>query len=166
MAGIKYKIVLVAVVTALIFASGCITLPRIASPSRPNTVYNWNEEVVTTPKAVIADGKVVVIEEQRKTLNASVVIPKLTFMQRLGNWISGLGIFGIIILIVCLVLFPGATLAFLVKQVFKWKSALIETAGAIKDAKAAEGDNTLEAALKNRQSLETKKLLGKIRPTL
>ena len=135
-------------------------------PNKPATVYNWRESITTKPTAVVSDGKVIVVQEQTKVLEASVVVPKTTFMQRIGNWLGGLSIIGIIILIVCLILFPGATLAWLVKQMFKWKKALVETAGAIKDAKAAEGDSALEMALKERQSIETKKLLGKLRPTL
>ena len=57
-------------------------------------------------------------------------------------------------------------MAYLVKQVFKWRNALKETASAIKDAKAVENDNALELALKEKQSDETKELLGKIRAKL
>lgn len=145
---------------------GCSLLPSIIRPNKPATVYNWREEITTKPKAVITDGKVVVVQEEHKVLEASVVIPKVSFMQRIGNWLGGLSIIGIIVLIVFLVLCPGATIAWLVKQVFKWKNALKETAAAIKDAKAVESDNALELALKEKQSDETKKLIGQIRSTI
>lgn len=149
---------------------GCsaIRLPSLTTPKKPETVYNWNETLKTTPKAVITNGKIVVVEETEKTLTVGLeqASQKLTFAQRIGSWISGLGILGIILLIAGLVLAPGATMGFLVKTLFKWKKAFKETVVAIKEAKTVDENATLKNALLDKQSLGTKKLVDDIKRSI
>jgi len=90
---------------------------------------------------------------------------KLTLGEKIGNWFSGLSVVAIIALVVGLVLCPGATLAWLVKLLFKWKTAMKQTVAAIKESKAVE-NLELHNALKDKQSIETKKIVGHIKANL
>lgn len=54
-------------------------------------------------------------------------------------------------------------MGFLVKTLFKWKSALRETVIAIKEAKTLEKDKELKNSLANKQSLTTKKVIDNIK---
>ena len=154
----------------LLFITGCsaIALPKLTTPKKPETIYNWNETSRTTPKAVITNGKVVVVEETERILSIGLeqTPRKLSFAQKIGNWISSLSIIGVILLIAGLILAPGATLGFLVKTLFKWKKAFRETVIAIKEAKAIDEDPDLKNALKDKQSLETKKLVDDIKRSI
>ena len=159
------KIITIAVL--LFFVSGCaaIPFPKLTTPKKPETVYNWNETTRTTPKAIVFDGKVVVVEETEKTLQVGLdtTPAKLSFLQRIGNWISGLSLIGFLILIACMILAPGATLAWVVKLLFKWKRAFKETASAIKEAKSVEKDADLRNTLSSKQSTVTKKIVDELK---
>ena len=82
----------------LLFLMGCsaIPLPRLTTPKRPQTVYNWKETTSTKPKAVIYNGKVVVVKETEKTLQVGLerTPQRLSFSQKIGNWISRLSFIG------------------------------------------------------------------------
>ena len=151
----------------LVSFCGCsaLKLPTLVTPKKPETVYNWEEKITNKPKAVICDGKVVVVEETEKTLTVGLeqTTPKLSFAQKLGNWISGLSIIGILALIAGLILAPGATLAWLVKLLFKWKKAFKETVVAIKESKAVDNNPELKNTLASKQSLSTKKIVDNIK---
>lgn len=154
----------------LLLLTGCagIPFPKITTPKKPETVYSWQERIKTKPHAVVYNDKVVIVEETEKTLAVGLqrTIQRLTVAEKLGNWISGLSIVGFLILIVCLILAPGATLGFLVKAFFKWKRALRETVSAIKESKAVDKDTELKKSLKATQSLSTKKLVDTIKRTV
>ncbi len=147
--------------------TGCagVRLPRLATPKKPETVYSWSERTRTTPKAVVVGNKVVVVEESEKTLHVGLeqTPRKLTFGQRIGNWISGLGILGILLLIAGFILAPAATMGFLVKFLFKWKRALRETVLAVKEAKAIDKNAELKNLLAAKQSNSTKKIVDDIK---
>ena len=164
------RLYIYAISILLFFITGCsaIALPKLTTPKKPETVYNWNERISTKPKAVVCNGKVVVVEETEKTLQVGLeqTPQKFTFSQRIGNWISSLSIIGILLLIAGLVLAPGATLGFLVKTLFKWKKAFKETVIAIKEAKAVDENIVLKNALADKQSLETKKLVDNIKRSI
>lgn len=155
------------IITVLIFMAGCapISFPKLPTPKKPETVYNWNEKTTTKPKAVVYGDKIVVVEETERTLQVGLETTpqKLSFSQRIGGWISGLSFIAFLGLIVCLVLAPGATLAWLVKLLFKWKKAFKETVVAIKEAKAVDKDPELKNILNAKQSIETKKIVDEIR---
>lgn len=148
--------------------SGCLRLPRLVTPRRPETIYSWREKLVTKPKAVVAGDKIVVIQEEQKTLTVGYekTTPKETFMQRVGNWISGLGMIAFIAIVAGLILCPGATLSFLMKKAFAYKRALKETVQAVKESRAVNTGQDLHDALAQRQSNATKKIVGNIKSDL
>lgn len=151
----------------MIFLTGCagIRLPSLPTPKRPDTLYNYSETQTSKPTAVVTNGKVIVVTETEKTVRIGLKIApkKVTFAERIGGWISGLGLIAVIALIVGLVLAPGATIAFLFKVVRKWKRAMRETVVAIKESKAVTNGNGLDKSLSSRQSEETKKIVGNIK---
>ena len=161
------KIIMISAVVLVLSGCAGIPFPKITTPKKPETVYNWREEVTTKPRAIIADNKAYVVEETKKTLQVGLenTPRKLTLGEKIGNWFSGLSLLAIIALVVGLVLCPGATLAWLVKLLFKWKRAMRETVAAIKEAKATE-NTELHNALKDKQSVETKKIVGQIKADL
>ena len=135
----------IAIVLLLLFLPGCagIPFPKITTPKKPDTIYNWREENRRTPKAVVAGDEVVVVEETRNVVEVGLerTPHKLSFAQRIGKWISGLSFIGILLLIIGLILAPGATMGFLIKLLLKWKRGFKETISAIKEAKATEKSN-------------------------
>ena len=161
------KIIIIS--AAVLLLSGCagIPFPKITTPKKPETVYNWREEVTRKPRAIITDDKTYVVEETKKILQVGLETTpgRLTLGEKIGNWFSGLGVLAIIALVVGLVLCPGATLAWLIKLLFKWKRAMRETVAAIKESKAIENAE-LHNALKDKQSVETKKIVGQIKADL
>lgn len=161
------KIIIILWVSLLLSGCAGIPFPKITTPKKPETVYNWREEVTRKPRAIITDDKTYVVEEVKKTLQVGLETTprKLSLGEKIGNWFSGLSVLAIIALVVGLVLCPGATLAWLVKLLFKWKRAMRETVAAIKEAKAVENIE-LHNALKDKQSVETKKIVGQIKADL
>ena len=151
--------------------AGCsaLSLPSLVTPKKPETVYNWQETTSEKPQAVVCgDGKVVVVTQKERSLTVGLeqTTPKLTFAQKVGNMIGGMGMIGVILLILGLVLAPGATIGFLRNTVAKWKKALKETVAGINDAKAVETHPELKNSLSARQDLTTKKLIDKIKREL
>jgi len=161
------KMIMISAVSLLLAGCAGISFPKITTPKKPETVYNWREEITKKPRAIIADDKTYVVEETKKTLQVGLETTpgKLMLGEKIGNWFSGLSALAIIALIIGLVLCPGATLAWLVKLLFKWKRAMKETVAAIKESKAVENAE-LHNALKDKQSVETKKIVGQIKADL
>lgn len=161
------KIFIILMMNLLLAGCAGIPFPKITTPKKPETVYNWREEVTKTPKVIVADDKTYVVEEIKKTLQVGLETTprKLTLGEKIGNWFSGLSVLVIIVLAIGLVLFPGATLAWLVRLLFKWKMAMRETVAAIKESKAVENVE-LHNALKGKQSVGTKMIVGQIKSNL
>jgi len=151
----------------IVLVSGCspIRLPGLPTPKKPEKAYSWKETVRTKPRAVMIDAnRAVVVEETEQTLTVELeqTSRKTSFGQRVGGWISGMGILGILLLIAGLFLAPAATMGFLVKQTFKFKNAFRETVLAVKEAKATDNMN-LKNSLSAKQSNTTKKLVADIK---
>ncbi len=146
---------------------GCATLPfpKLPTPKKPDTVYNWVETERVSPKAVVTDGKTVVVEGRERTLQVGLeVAPKrLTFAERLGNWVSGLSMLSVIALLIGLFLAPSATIAFLLKVVKRWKRAMRQTVLAIKESGVLKEENGLHSALSNRHDEGTRQIVASIK---
>ena len=159
------KIIVLTLMLGFLLGCAPITFPKLSTPKKPETVYNWQEKTSTRPKAVVCGDKIVVVEDTDRTLQVGLETTpqKLSFIQKIGNWLSGLSFIAFLALIACLVLAPGATLAWVVKIAFKWKKAFRETVVAIKEAKAVEKNPELKNTLNAKQSVETKKIVDEIR---
>lgn len=150
---------------------GCASVapkfPSLQPPEKPRTVYNWNEEVITEPKVIRAGDNEVVVQRTEKRLSAGLdTTPrKMSFSERIGNFIAGLSFWIIVLIVVGLILAPGATIGFLFKKYARYKNAMRETVAAIKEARAVDSQ-ALHDALKSKQSVDTKKIVGKIKAGL
>ncbi len=161
------KILMILAVSLLLSGCAGISFPKIVTPKKPETIYNWLEEEVKTPKAIVADNKTYVVEETKRTLQVGLknTPHNLTLGERIGRWFSSLSLLAILALVAGLILFPGGTMVWLVKLVMKWKNAMRQTVAAIKESKATENED-LHNALKDKQSVETKEIVGQIKASL
>ena len=141
--------------------------PSLTAPEQPQTVYNWNEEVVTEPKVLKAgDGTVVAQRtEKRLSVGLDTTPKKVGFIERIGNFIGGLSFWIFALIVLGLFLAPGATIGFLFKKYAQYKNAMKQTVAAIKEAKAVDSQ-ALHDALKSKQSVDTKKIVGKLKADL
>jgi len=162
------KTITIAVICILLSGCGGFTLPRLTTPRKPETVYNWSERVNIKPKAVITNGKTVIVEETEKELivNYQRAERKVTFIERLGGWISNLSLIGFILLIVGFILAPSTTIGFLFNTLSKWRRAMKETVSAIKESQVVNENEKVENCLRAKQSKETKKIVGNIKAEL
>ena len=153
----------------LLSTSGCISLPLKIGNNKSNITYSKTdkgtiireegyEEVAGKPKKYSKYYK-----EYDKGSEKS--IPKKTLMQKVGDWISGLGFLAFILLGVGLFLAPTVTIGILFSILKRTRRAFIETVKAIKDVKADQ-QIELHNALNKNQSNETKQLVGEIKAKL
>ena len=164
----KYSWVLIVIL--VISVSGCAggLIPKIQVhkvPKQSEAKYQVNQYTKTTPKAVVYGDKVVVVEATETSYQMSVAQKPFvkSFAQRIGGWISSLGVISILLLIVGLFLFPGVTIAFLFKIMVRWKNAFKQTVVAINDVNATKANVDFKNALSNRQSTETKTIINKLK---
>lgn len=148
--------------------SGCASIapkfPSLTPPDKPKTVYNWKEEVITEPKVIKAGEGEFVVQRTEKRLSADLdTTPrKVGFMERLGDFVAGLSFWIFVLIILGLVIAPGATIGFLFKKYAQYKNAMKQTVAAIKEARAVDSQ-VLHDSLKTRQTVETKKIVGKLK---
>lgn len=159
-----YKLIYIILIISLCGCSA-IAFPKITAPKKPDTVYSYDEKEKTDPQAVIDNGKVYVVNRQEKSLSVNYAKQdkKLSFMEKIGNWISGLGIFGIIAVIAGLILAPGATIAILIKVYKRMRKAFKETVTAIENSQAVNNDPRLKSELENTQDNATKKIVDDLK---
>src|SRR3989338_5475071 len=149
---------------ALLGLYGCASVvpkfPSLAPPEKPRTVYNWNEEVVTEPKVIkTGDGEFIVQRtEKRLSAGLDTTPRKVGFQERVGGFIAGLSFWIFALVVLGLILAPGATIGFLFKKYAQYKSAMKQTVAAIKEARAVDSQ-ALHDSLKARQTAETKKIV-------
>lgn len=155
----------------LFLLSGCASaapkFPSLTAPDKPHTVYNWNEEVITEPKVIKADGGEVVAQrtEKRLSVGLDTTPRRVGLVERIGNFIGGLSFWIFALIVLGLVLAPGATIGFLFKKYVQYKNAMKQTVAAIKEARAVDSQ-ALHDALKSKQSVDTKKIVGKLKADL
>lgn len=149
---------------------GCASVPRfplLAPPEKPRTVYNWNEEVVTEPKVIKTGEGEFIVQRTEKRLSAGLdtTPKKVGLTEQIGNFIAGLSFWIFALIVLGLVLAPGATIGFLFKKYAQYKNAMKQTVAAIKEARAVESE-ALHDSLKARQTVETKRIVGKLKADL
>ncbi len=150
---------------------GCASLtpkfPSLAPPEKPRTVYNWNEEVITEPKVIKTGEGEFIVQRTEKRLSAGLdtTPKKVGLAERVGNFIAGLSFWIFALIVLGLILAPGATIGFLFKKYAQYKNAMKQTVAAIKEARAVDSQ-ALHDALKARQTVETRKIVGRIKAGL
>ena len=150
-----FKLFLVIPITCIMLSS-CSLLPNISmESSRGAAQVKKYEELI---KYKTEDARLYV-----RTRTSDKVVPKKTIMQRLGSWISRLGIIAMLLLVAGFVLAPSATGLFLVRLVLKWKRAATTTIRAISNAKAIEKGNPLYNELRSQHDRTTEILVDKVK---
>jgi hypothetical protein len=141
--------------------------PSLASPEKPRTVYNWNEEVISEPKVIKTGEGEFIVQRTEKRLSAGLdtTPKKVGLVERIGNFIGGLSFWIFALIVLTLILAPGATIGFLFKKYAQYKNAMKQTVAAIKEARAVDSQ-VLHDSLKARQTVETKKIVGKLKADL
>src|SRR3989338_4290321 len=153
---------------ALLGLYGCASVvpkfPSLAPPDKPRTVYNWNEEVVTEPKVVkVGEGEFIVQRtEKRLTAGLDTTSRKVGMPERIGGFIAGLSFWIFAMIVVGLILAPATTIGFLFNKYRLYKNAMKQTVIAIKEARAVDSQ-ALHDSLKTRQTVETKRIVGKLK---
>ena len=156
----------------LVTLSGCAITPQFPNlnrPERPKTVYNWQEELVSTPQVLAGtDGKNYVSNktEKRLSINLDTSTKKAGFFDRVGGFLGGLGFWMIVLLVLGLVFAPGITIPVILGKLFQYKNAFKQTVAAIKESKAVDENPKLHDALKAKQDDATKKLVGILKPAV
>ena len=145
--------------TICVMLTSCSLLPNISMGSSSGVAQVKKYEELYKHKA---DGEKTYF--RKRTSNK--IIPKRTFSQRIGGWISGLGIVAMLLLAAGFILAPSTTVLFLLGLIRKWKLAFKQTVVAIKTSQAVNKDNELHNELKAIQSQRTKRLVGDIKAEL
>lgn len=158
-------------VVALIMISclGCLPSGRPGTKQEKQT-DSMKVEYRTPIVTIDSKGKVNVSYESYSFEQASMgqksEAPKPTIMEKLGRWIGGLSIIGIVLL----ALGFGAPLATAITWLFSaWRNArsgLREVVKAVKEAKAVDTNEQLANALRSNLSASSKELIGKIKARL
>jgi len=155
----------------LLVLCGCASVvpkfPSLAPPEKPKTVYNWSEEVITEPKVIKAGKGEFIVQrtEKRVTAGLDTTPTKVGLPERIGGFIAGLSFWIFALIVLGLILAPATTIGFLFNKYRQYKNAMKQTVAAIKEARAIDSQ-PLHDALKTRQTIETKKLVGKIKAEL
>lgn len=112
------------------------------------------------------DGEVVVQRtEKRLSAGLDTTPRRVGFMERIGSFIGGLSFWIFALIVLGLILAPGATIGLLFKKYAQYKNAMKQTVAAIKEARAADSQS-LHDSLKARQTAETKKIVGNLKAEL
>ena len=147
---------------------GCASVvprfPSLAPPEKPRTVYNWNEEVVTEPKVIKAGEGEFIVQRTEKRVSAGLdTTPrKVGLPERIGSFIAGLSFWIFALIVLGLILAPATTIGFLFNKYQQYKNAMKQTVAVIKEARAVDSQ-ALHDSLKTRQTVETKKIVGKLK---
>ena len=104
--------------------TGCASLNPFAGitspPSEPRKIANYsqNEKQIPLKVGVTADGKeVIAYATERSYIAGSSETPeKLGFLQRIGRWIGGLSLLGVLFIIISLAFFGGTPILWAVKK--------------------------------------------------
>ena len=124
----------------------------------------------TSEKPIILEsksvpGQAVVAYERTYDTGQEVKTPKLTWQERVGNFISGLSMWSAIFILVSLVFFGGAPIVWIVRKYFDLRSAFKNTVAGIREADD-ETFNRLKPHLAAKQDKRDKKIVDKMKSEL
>ena len=144
----------------IIMLSGCsmLKIPFIGnSTPKYKLQKNYEWEYFKDKNAGVVYKKIV--------KNTDKIVPEKTFIQKIGAWIGGLTLLGIIAVSLGWIS-PAVIALFLWKVGLRWKRGFVETAIGIKQAQAVNENEKLHNELKAVQSKQTKKLVGQVKAGL
>lgn len=151
--------------------SGCSLLPRVGSgvKAKPAIVSTQSQEskVYREDGYEEVAGKAKKFSKSYREFNKSKekTTPKKTMMERVGSWISGLGIVTFILIAAGLFFAPTVTISLLWSAKKRIGRALKAVVHAVKDTQADQ-EERLHNALKDRTNRETRIEIDKIKSKL
>ena len=149
--------------------NGCTALNMMSGLFKGTSSSAGYESSQNYTKELIEDKKEG-LKYYKLTKSRDKIIPKLTFAQKIGKWISGLTIIGVILIGIGFIVAPPATMTILWYIAKRGKKlaqrAFEETAMSIKLSQAVNKDEKLHNELKSNQSENTKKMVGEFKAKL
>lgn len=161
---------ILALILSVFILSGCSALSFLSWPGTDNRLTNEDRTLTEIRKPVLCgdvDGKQYVAEEIERhyTTSKSVTQPKLTFMQKIGNFISNLSWTAVIFIVVSLVFFGGAPIVWAVKKYFGLRNAFKNTIAGIRDLPPEVYEKATDTLAKAQDTAD-KKLVDKMKAEL
>lgn len=155
------------VLIMMTFLSGCSLLqfPQLNAPKPPETTYQYNETFSKNPTAIAVDGKVIVVENQSRTVTAGYAKAEkpLSFWQRFCNWLASWSLITVAIVFGCLAFGFTAPATFFINRFFTLKKTTKQMIRAIAETKAVESNPHLKSTLSSMLDTDSKKLIDDIR---
>lgn len=118
----------IALIALCVLFSGCSLIPKFplfSSPTRPQTVYGWNERETREP--FYCEGNVCYKITKELNVNLDQSEKKLSLWERVREATGGILFWTIIAVFVGLVFFPAFTIPKLIGQVGEYRKALKQT---------------------------------------
>ena len=154
-------------ILAVSLLSGCSLLqfPQLNAPKPPETSYQYNETFEKNPTAVVAGGKVIVVENQSRTVTAGYVHQQkeLSFWQRFCNWLAGWSLITVLIVFGCLAFGITGPAMWLWSRLQMFKKTTVQIVKAIDEAKIIEKDAELKSKLSATLDNDSKRLVDDIK---
>lgn len=151
----------------IILLSGCslLNFPELNAPPKPETTYKYEESFEKNPTAVVAGDKIVVVEQQIRTVKAGFVNQEkqLNFWQRFCNWLAGWSILTVAVVGGCLAFGIGGPAIWLAARFQTFRKTTKQVVRAIGEAKAVEKDPELKNKLSAMLDTDSKKLIDDLK---
>jgi len=147
---------------------GCGTLnfPLLNAPKPPEQIYKYHQTISTEPRVVQTDSKghsvVFTAETQTVDVNYDDKQKPLSWWQKVCNWLSGLSFMAIVALIVMLFVAPAGTMAWLVNEYNKFKTAFTQTVQGIEKGGGVATAPAIAAGLSSTQSPAVKAMVDDV----
>jgi len=143
-------------VLSCMMLSGCTINPfRGGDGSEREDHYRRAERTVSEPVIVSdSDGNPIYMGQREestytKEVDKKKIIPKETFMQRLGAWISGLTLFSVVAFVILFIITNGAIVGSIFRWGWKTSKVLKGVVKGVKESRMVQDGNGLHDALKN-----------------
>lgn len=151
----------------MVFSAGCsLKLPFSSSPGQKKEHHKKKAKKITP--VIVNYGKnnekikVAYKHESYEEIDSKKETPKLTLMQKIGRFISGLGFIWLILFAVC----PPAAIMIgkiIFNKIRGMRTALYETVRGIENSKTVGLNGEVHNALSSAQSEETKAYIRKLK---
>jgi hypothetical protein len=147
--------------------TGCSLLrfPVLNAPKPPETTYQYNETFSKNPTAVAVGDKIVVVENQSRTVTAGYVHQEkqLSFWQRFCNWLASWSILTVVIVFGCLAFGITGPAVWIVARFNTFRKTAKQLVRGLAESKAVESNPTLKTTLSSMLDTDSKKLIDDIR---
>ena len=159
------KLILLFLVCFLFQGCSLLKFPNLNAPKPPQTTYHYNETFSKNPIAVAIGDKIVVVEQQSRTVTAGYIhtAPKVSGWQRFCNWIGGWSIIIVIIVLGCLAFGITGPAMFVWNRYRTFKKTTTQLIRAIGESKAVDSNPELKGKLGSMLDNDSKKVIDNIK---